>query len=103
MKARFEWVSGTDSYALWLMDWWGEKARYMTHEGRDEWGNDKWLWKEVEDGGLRPEPTLRLPHEAYAAIRECFVTADADKQIAEHRDDAVKVRDRLLAIVEREL
>ena len=59
-----------------------------------------WVSREVKQGEPA-EPSLKLPYEVYVALREHFSVADADKQISDHRDDAVKVRDRLLTLVER--
>ena len=94
MKARFQWIQGTDNYALWLFAE-GPDRRPISYQDGD------WVFGEpIREGERLPEPAMKLPHDVFVAIKGALEGGDASRQIEVHRDDAVKVRDRLLTMLE---
>lgn len=97
MKCRYEWRPGTDLIDVWLWqpDFSGTGSRIVRLARGGAWS------LEEVDQLQRPEPTLTMPGEFLKPlIAEMADVLPPDRAQARHLEDAVKVRDRLLALVE---
>lgn len=98
MKVKTAWRPGTDMIDVWIYQ--------ETFQGKRQavvvMGADTWEWREVEDA-TRPEPSLTLPGEVFQALMaEGSDILPPSAAQARHLEDAIKVRDRLLTLVEKD-
>lgn len=91
MKARTEWIPGTDEFQvyIWQRSLDGSRAYYTL-------GEHGWVLVQVAEGGVI-EPAFKAPGTLAKALAEAFTEmAPPDRAQAEHLKDAITVRDRIL-------
>lgn len=99
-QARLDWVNGTDHYALRVFrrrEGGGVEAMQFAGVGSD--GQPEFGSVDVEQNGIIP-PLMLLPDEVVSSLRAQLAPPGNTAELVAHRDDAIMVRDRLLAIVE---
>lgn len=95
MKAHVEWVAGTDTYAVHLID-----SGFRKAVGRIE--GDRIVYDTVEDGATA-EPALRISDQEVKALAEALCDIpQATSATVTHLADACTVRDRLLSMIEKQ-
>ncbi len=85
----------TDGHRLYLLGRpWGDGRRHIRRADG--------TWAPLEEGVVYPEPTILLPEGVLDRIvAEYRGTTPAQPATERHLEDAIKVRDRLLAMVEK--
>lgn len=101
MTVRAQWEPGTDSYAIWFL-----LPDALARSSIGSFTEDgKLVWTTYENDGRVLPPTLRLPSMIVSGLRDALNGNEFGPEggSAGHLRDAVKVRDRLLTIIEGQL
>lgn len=94
VKVERDWVR--DAYKVWFYLAVETGSRVLRIDG------DVREWVEVAPGAVLPEPSLILhEQEARLLAPELLGVLPPDTSMSNHLNDAVKVRDRLLTLVEK--
>lgn len=94
IEVRVEEQWHRNSIAVWIVDRHGDETSILRP--------DLQLFDRIHIGEQLPEPSLRLAPELVEPLVDALGKfAAPDKAMANHLQDTITVRDRLLSIVER--
>lgn len=98
MKVYLEHDWSRRATKVWIVEGTNDR-RLLVSRGQDEWESVA-----IQQGKVLPEPSIVFPDGVLEAlVREASNVLPATDATTRHLDDAIKVRDRLLAVIAPEV